>query len=72
MKMDTGQDTVTSHCHRVEYIYIIEPGGRVERLDHGISYGICVESERLGIPVKDLIRERMAPKLEDIRIKYWY
>ncbi len=72
MKLKTGEDTVTSHCERIEYIYIIEAGGRTERLDHGISYGMCVESERLGVQLKDLIKERMAPNLVDIKIKYWY
>lgn len=72
MGLGTHQDTVTSHCERVEYIYIVEQGGRVERLDHGTSYGMCVEAERLGVSLKDLIKERMAPNLVDIRIKYWY
>lgn len=72
MKPEATQDPVTTHCHRIEYIDIVEPGGKVDRLEHGISYGFCVESERLGISLKDLIRKRVAPKLEDIRIKYWY
>lgn len=72
MKLSTGEDTVKTHCDRVDYIHIHLPAGRTERLEHGTSYGLCVESERLGIPLKDLIRERIAPDLVDVKIVYWY
>lgn len=71
MKLQPFTDTIKSHCERVDFIYIIEKGGKTEKLEHGISYGICVEAERLGVPLKELIKERMAPNLEDIKIKYW-
>lgn len=72
MNPEAAQDPVTVHCQRIEYIYITEEGGKTERLDHAISFGFCVESERVGMSLKELIRKRVAPKLEDIRIKYWY
>lgn len=71
MKPEATQDPVTAKCEKIEYIYITEPGGRIDRLDHGIAYGFCVESIRAGKSIKELIRERVSPKLEDIRIKYW-
>ncbi len=59
-------------CDRIQEIIIITTDGRHEHLDRGISYGFCVEAVRTGVSLKELLKERVEPSLQDIKVKRWY
>lgn len=61
-----------AYCDRIQEIIIITAEGRQEHLDRGISYGFCVEAVRNGISLKELLKERVEPSLQDIKVKRWY
>ncbi len=61
-----------AYCDRIQEIIIITADGRQEHLDRGISYGFCVEAVRTGVSLKQLLKERVEPSLQDIKIKRWY
>jgi len=71
MRSDFYDDIRKGDCQRVEYIYVTDQNGREERLEHGISYSLCLEAERRGVSLKDLLSQRINPNLKSYKVRYW-
>ncbi len=71
MRSDSYDDTRKGDCQRVEYIYITDHNDREERLEHGISYSLCLEAERRGVSLRELLIHRINPSLKSYKVRYW-
>ncbi len=70
-KVEAGAADI-SYCDRIQEIVITTSEGRKEKIERGIAYGLCIESIRTGVLLKDLIKRRIEPETVDIAIKRWY
>lgn len=70
-KVEAGSDGI-AFCDRIQEIVVFKKGGAEDHIDRGTSYGLCVEAVRSGKKILDLVRERIDPDAEGIKIKRWY
>lgn len=70
-RVETGSHGI-AYCDCIQAIIVIRKDGVEERIDQGISYGLCIEAVRSGKKIIDLVRERINPNAQGVRIKKWY
>ena len=70
-KVEAGSMGI-AYCDRIQEIVVVRKGGLFDHIDRGTSYSLCVEAVRAGKKIIDLIRERIDPDVESIKIKKWY